>query len=163
MRGVVGVFAVCSSDIGNFQENGYMGKERYKAIDEMAGVLYNNDRLGCEIVDSVKIASVLYDAGYRKKDDILREVFEDIEKYLAMFSHIHKYAREAQTSVEEYADGSPCEMMSVWDVLTLHKNGWDDYETMVQLQENIGNIEKDRLLTEFESDFAELRKKYLGE
>lgn len=97
------------------------------------------------------------------KQEVAREIFEEIEKYLAMFSHIHKYAEEARQSNEEYADGTPCEMTSVWEVLSLHKNGWDDYETMCKLQDNIGNIEKSRLLAEFEKDIAELEKKYIGE
>lgn len=97
------------------------------------------------------------------KQDVAREIFEKIWKRLAMYSHIHKYAEEAKHSTEEYADGTPCEMTSVWEVLSLHKNGWDDYETMCKLQDNIGNIEKSRLLKEVESDLAELKKKYIGE
>jgi hypothetical protein len=97
------------------------------------------------------------------KQEVAREIFEEIEKYLALFLHIHRYAEEAKHSTEEYADGTPCEMTSVWEVLSLHKNGWDDYETMCKLQDNIGNIEKSRLLKEIEGDFAELKKKYIGE
>ena len=91
------------------------------------------------------------------------EIFEEIEKQLARYSHLHRYAEEAREVTEEYADGTPCEMTSVWEVISLHKNGWDDYETMNKLQDNIGNIEKSRLLKEFEGDIAELKKKYAEE
>lgn len=94
------------------------------------------------------------------KKEIAREIFEEIEKRLAMYSHIHRYAEEANKVTEEYADGSPVEMTSVWDACRLEHNGYDDYETMCKLQDNIGNIEKSRLLKEFEGDIAELKKKY---
>lgn len=38
-----------------------------KNIDSMAAVLIHNDR--CEIVDAVKIATDLYNAGYRKPNE----------------------------------------------------------------------------------------------
>jgi hypothetical protein len=90
--------------------------------------------------------------------EVAREIFEEIEKRLAMYSHIHRYAEEAKKVTEEYADGSPVEMTSVWDACLLEHNGYDDYETMCQLQDNIGNIEKSRLLKEFERDIAELKR-----
>ncbi|MBO5663593.1 MAG: hypothetical protein J6V82_04445 [Clostridia bacterium] len=108
-------------------------------------------------------ADSILDAGYRKATDVSEQIFEEIEKRLSMYSHIHKYAEEAKKVTEEFADGTPCEMSSVWDAIALHKNGWDDYETMCQLQENIQNIDKSRLLKEFEGDIAELKKKYTGE
>ena len=107
-----------------------------------------------------RLAEYLYNAGYRKASEIAREIFEEIEKRLAMYSHIHKYAEEANKVTEEYADGSPVEMTSVWDACRLEHNGYDDYETMCRLQDNIGNIEKSRLLKEFEGDIAELKKKW---
>ena len=94
---------------------------------------------------------------------VAREIFEEIEKRLAMYSHIHKHAEEAKQITEEYANGDPVEMVSVWDACRLEHNGYDDYETMCQLQDNIGNIEKSRLLKEFEGDIAELKKKYTEE
>jgi hypothetical protein len=106
------------------------------------------------------IAQELYYKGYRKSTDLAEEIFAEIEKRLSMYSHIHNYAEEAKKVTEEFADGTPCEMSSVWDAIALHKNGWDDYETMCQLQENIQNIDKSRLLKEFEGDIAELKKKY---
>lgn len=95
--------------------------------------------------------------------EFAREIFEEIEKRLAMYSHIHKYAEEANKVTEEYADGSPVEMTSVWDACRLEHNGYDDYETMCKLQDNIGSIEKSRLLKELEGDIAQLKKKYIGE
>lgn len=92
--------------------------------------------------------------------EVARELFEEIEKRLAMYSHIHRYAEEAKKVTEEYADGSPVEMTSVWDACRLEHNGYDNYETMCQLQDNIGNIEKSRLLQEIEGDIAYLKKKY---
>ena len=103
--------------------------------------------LGCQMAESLK-------------RDVAREIFDEIEKQLARYSHIHRYAEEARTPTEEYADGIPCEMVSVWEVISLNKNGWDDYETMNKLQDNIENIAKSRILKEFEEDIAELKKKY---
>ena len=97
------------------------------------------------------------------RQEVAREIFEEIEKRLAMYSHIHKYAEEANKVTEEYADGSPVEMTSVWDACRLEHNGYDNYETMCKLQDNIGNIEKSRILKEFEGDIAQLKKKYIGE
>ena len=97
------------------------------------------------------------------KTEVAREIFEKIEEQIARYSHIHRYAEEARQSTEEYADGTPCEMLSVWEVLSLHKNGWDDYETMNQLEDNIGNIAKSYLLKELEGDIAELKNKYTEE
>ena len=131
-----------------------------KQIDEMAEIICQNtefDTMWNEIYDS---ANALYNAGYRKASEVAREIFAEIEKRLAMYSHLHRYAEEAKKVTEEYADGSPVEMTSVWDACRLEHNGYDDYETMCQLQDNIGNIEKSRLLKEFEGDIAELKKKY---
>lgn len=98
-----------------------------------------------------------------KASDVAEEIFAEIEKRLVMYSHLHRYAEEAKQVTDEYADGTPCEMTSVWDAISLQNNGWADYETMNKLQDNIGNIEKSRLLKEFEGDIAELKKKYESE
>ncbi len=95
--------------------------------------------------------------------EVAREIFEEIEKRLAMYSHLHRYAKEAYEVTEEYANGDPVEMISVWDACRLEHNGYDDYETMCKLQDNIGNIEKSRLLKEFETDIAQIKKKYTEE
>jgi hypothetical protein len=96
------------------------------------------------------------------KTEVAREIFAEMEKQIARYTHIHRNADEARQCTEEYADGTPCEMVSVWEVISLHKNGWDDYETMNQLEDNIRNIANSRLLKEFESDIAELKNKYIG-
>ena len=141
-----------------------MNKE--KQIEEMSQITHD----GCAIVkatnqcrgdDCLDCAAVtLYEKGYRKTSDVAREIFEEIEKELARYAHLHRYAEEAREVTEEYADGSPVEMTSVWDACRLEHNGYDDYETMCKLQDNIGYIEKSRLLKEFEGDIAHLKKKY---
>ena len=136
-------------------------------LEEMASdfcAIQDMDCINCHLFKNnchaKKYARRAYNAGYRKTSDIAREIFEKIEKRLAMYSHLHRYAKEAKEVTEEYADGSPVEMTSVWDACRLEHNGYDDYETMCKLQDNIGNIEKSRLLKEFEGDIAELKKKY---
>ena len=88
------------------------------------------------------------------------EVFDRIEKHLARFDHIHRYAEEAYEVTEEYANGSPVEMTSVWDACRLEHNGYDDYETMKQLQDNIEYMAMSRLLKELESDLASFKNEY---
>ncbi len=141
-----------------------------KQIEEMARVacvgFHEGDCEHCPrhgFCSSYTVSRKLYHKGWRKSTDVAREIFEEIEKRLAMYSHIHRYAEEAKKVTEEYADGSPVEMTSVWDACRLEHNGYDDYETMCQLQDNIGNIEKSRLLKEFECDIAQLKKKYESE
>ena len=87
------------------------------------------------------------------KADGVKEFAEKIDKCLKRYSNLHKYANEARHSTEEYADGTPMEMVSVWEVLSLLKWEMVEYETMSTLQENIETIAKERLLTEFEKDF----------
>jgi hypothetical protein len=94
------------------------------------------------------------------RKETAREILTDISQYLKRYAHIHKYAEEARETTEEYADGSPVEMESVWDVISLHKNGYDDYETMSQLQDNIMNIAKSFLLQELERDFRLYAKQF---
>ena len=106
--------------------------------------------LGCQMAEGLK----------RK---VAEEIFAEIKKRLDMYSHIHRYAEEANKVTEEYADGSPVEMTSVWDACRLEHNGYDDYEMMCKLQDNIVYIGKSRLLKEFEVDIAELKKKYTEE
>ena len=133
-----------------------------KAVGMTVGTEGGNIRLSGSFKPLLH-ADKFYNKGYRKASDVAREIFEEIEKLLAMYSHLHRYAEEAQKVTEEYADGSPVEMTSVWDACRLEHNGYDDYETMCQLQDNIGNIEKSRLLKEFERDIAQLKKKYESE
>ena len=110
-----------------------------------------------EVIEEAPTADVI------PKSELAREIFDKIEKQLARYSHIHRYAEEAKEVTEEYADGSPVEMTSVWDACRLEHNGYDDYETMCKLQDNIGNIEKSRLLKEIEGDIDDFKKKYTEE
>ena len=106
-----------------------------------------------------------YEEGYSiLVDDTIKKtakkIFNDIGNHLKRYAHIHKYAEQARKSKEEYADGTPVELNSVWEVLSLHKNGYDTYETMCELEENIRNIALSRLLQEFEKDFKLYVKQY---
>lgn len=94
------------------------------------------------------------------RKETAKEILSKISKYLKLFSHIHKYSEEAKNAEIEFADGEKGELQSVWDVITLHKNEQADYETMNQLEDNIGNIAKSRLLKEFEKDFKRFAEKY---
>lgn len=100
-----------------------------------------------------------YNNGYAKG---VKEFAEKVGECLKRYSHLHKYADEARHSTEEFADGTPMEMVSVWDVLPLEKWEMADYETMNTLQDNIETIAKERLLTEFEKDFRLLIKEMVG-
>lgn len=90
--------------------------------------------------------------------EAIKEFTERIGKLLGRYAHIHKYADKARHSTEEYLDGTPMEMVSVWEVLSLKKWEMVEYETMNQLQENIETIAKERLLSELEKDFRLLVK-----
>ena len=134
-------------------------KERLLAIsvvsDDLYGMGINRGLDRAETaIDMLPTADVV------PKSEVVREIFEKIEKHLARFSHIHRYAEEAEKVTEEYADGSPVEMTSVWDACKLEHNGYDDYETMCKLQENIGNIAMSRLLKELEGNLAVFKKEY---
>lgn len=101
-----------------------------------------------------------YDKGYAAG---VKKFAEKIDKYLKRLSHLHKHANEARHNTEEYDDGTPIEMTSVWEVLSLKKWEMVDYETMTTLQRNIETIAKERLLTEFEKDFMLLIREMVGE
>ena len=99
--------------------------KQIEEIEEMAEAILDNCQCGSFESEAYGIAEfVIAEKGYRKASDVAREIFEEIEKQLARYSHLHKYAEEARQVTEEFADGTPCEMTSVWDVLPLHKNGW---------------------------------------
>lgn len=93
----------------------------------------------------------------------IKEFADRIGKLLGRYAHLHKYADEARKSTEEYLDGTPMEMVSVWEVLSLEKWEMVEYETMNQLQENIETIAKERLLSELEKDFRLLVKEMTEE
>ena len=93
--------------------------------------------------------------------EFAEKIFTVIENQLNRYSHIHKYAEEAYKAKDDYADGTPCEMCSVWDAISLHKNGWADYETMSELSDNIGYINKSMILKEIERDIADIKRGFL--
>ena len=94
------------------------------------------------------------------RKETAEKIFKHIGNHLKRYVHIHKYAENANKTKEEYADGTPVELNSVWEVITLHKNGYDTYEKMCELQDNIGYIQKSRLLQEFEKDFRIYAKQF---
>lgn len=107
------------------------------------------------------IQSNFFDSGIKYgSKETAEKILNDIGNHLKRYSHIHKHAEEAKKSTEEYADGTPIEMESVWDTITLSKNGYADYETMNELQDNIENIALSRLLQEFEKDFRLYAKQF---
>ena len=112
-----------------------------------------------ELIQALQYDRDQYEKGYA---DGVKEFSVKIAECLKRYSHLHKYANEARHREEEFADGTPMEMVSVWDVLPLEKWGMADYETMNTLQENIETIAKERLLTEFEKDFMLLVKEMVG-
>lgn len=97
----------------------------------------------------------------KEQKEFAEKIFTVIENQLNRYSHIHKYAEDAYKVKDEYADGAPCELCSVWDAISLHKNGWDDYETMIELGDNIGYINKSMILKEIESDIADIKRGFL--
>lgn len=99
----------------------------------------------------------------KHKEYIIKEFAEKVDEILKRYAHLHKYAEKARHSTEEYADGTPMEMVSVWEVLSLKKWEMCDYETMSTLQDNIETIEKARLLSELEKDFMLLKKEMVGD
>ena len=88
----------------------------------------------------------------------IKDFAENIDKLLKRYAHLHKYADVARQSTDEYADGTPIEKVSVWDVLSFQKWEMVEYETMNELQDNIEIIAKERLLSELEKDFRLLVK-----
>ena len=125
--------------------------EGLKAYNE--NLLSANVAMSCGLLDEIKMA----------KTEAIKEFTDRIGKLLGRYAHIHKYADEARQSTEEYLDGTPMEMVSVWDVLSLKKWEMVEYETMNQLQENIETIAKERLLSELEKDFRLLVKEMTGD
>lgn len=97
------------------------------------------------------------------KSESYKEFANKVDEILKRYAHLHKYADEARNNKEEYTDGTPMEMVSVWEVLSLKKWEMCDYEIMNTLQDNIENIAKERILTELEKDFMLLKKEMVGE
>lgn len=121
------------------------------------------DVVNAPTVDAVEVVrwatEQAYKNGYAKA---VKEFAEKIDECLKRYSHLHKYADEAKHSTEKFADGTPMEMISVWDVFPLEKWEMVEYETMNTLQENIETIAKERLLTEFEKDLRIIIKEMVG-
>ena len=94
---------------------------------------------------------------YKTADEIraeaIKEFAERIDELFNRYAHLHKYADEARTDYIELASGEECEMQSVWDVITLNKNGLVEYET----------IKKASLLAEIQKDFKCLAKEMAGD
>lgn len=109
------------------------------------------------IVESEKI--VIANA----KAEAYKEFADKVDEILKRYAHLHKYADKARSSKEEYADGTPMEMVSVWEVLSLKKWEMCDYETMNTLEDNIETIAKERVLTELEKDLRLLKKELVGD
>ncbi len=97
------------------------------------------------------------------KAEARKEFAEKTNELLKRYSHLHKRADEVRRSTEEYADGTPMEMVSVWEALSLKKWEMTDYENMNALQDNIETIAIERLLTEIEKDFKLLVKEMVGD
>ena len=69
--------------------------ERKREIDEMANILYSDEWLGCELVESVHIAEVLHDAGYRKdlgEKELPANKEKQIEEMAKMLDHTEQVA-----------------------------------------------------------------------
>ena len=109
--------------------------------------------LWCEAVNDIQTA----------KAEAIKELSEKITEIFMRYEHLHSYAEEARKDYIETVGGTEIEMQSVWDVITLQKNGMAEYEEMGRLQKNIEIIEKERLLTELEKDFRLLVKEMVGE
>lgn len=95
--------------------------------------------------------------------EAIKEFAERIDELFTRYAHWHKYAETARTDYIELASGEECEMQSVWDVITLNKNGLVEYGTMCRLQENIETIVKARLIAEIQKDLKCLVKEMVGE
>ena len=105
-----------------------------------------------------KYAKLYEEAKEIVKSEAYKEFAEKITEIFMQYAHLHSYADGARKDYIETVDGKEIEMQSVWDVITLQKNGMAEYEEMNRLQNNIELIEKDRLLTELEKEFRLLAK-----
>jgi hypothetical protein len=92
------------------------------------------------------------------KAEAIKEFAEKISKIFERYSHVHNYAEKAKRCTIETDEGTPIELVSVWDVMELKKHEMVDYEPMNELQDNIETISKERLLSELEKDFRLLVK-----
>ena len=77
-----------------------MSREK-QIIDEMAGVIYNDSRLNCELVEAVKISEAFYNVGYRKQSEgewvrkdgfFVCSVCDTTKPFAVLNDNIHYYA-----------------------------------------------------------------------
>lgn len=112
-------------------------------------------------IEQLKEAYSVYEetTGLKKvRAEAIKEFAEKIDQLLNRYSNLHKYADKVRHSMEDYPDGTPVKMVSVWEVLSLKKWEMVEYETMSELQGNIETIAKEFLLSELEKDFHLLIK-----
>ena len=164
----------CNNDFENCYENlaGYaldLINRKNAEIDRLKSVEKSHQVLNGELrkeVERLTINMNAFGLGMKRESEradtaraeAIKEVFAKVDETLKRYSNLHKHAEKAMHNTEEYADGMPMEMVSVWEVLSLKKWEMADYENMCQLQENIETISKARLLEEIEKDFRLLAK-----
>lgn len=175
IKDILGVINRQKAEIENYkqiaenQQSVSMDKEveikRLKAeVERLSEAIYQSN-----ITSEIKIKSERLhqwkqlEQSKRARAEAVKGFAERIDEYLKRYSHIHKHADEVMHSTEEYADGTPMEMVSVWEVLSLIKYGLVDYETMNTLQDNIETLAIERVLTEIEKDFRLFKKEMVGE
>ena len=134
--------------------------EKQAEIETLKNVKKENDVLQNNIS---AMAVTMKNSARETRHEAYKEFAEKVDEILKRYAHLHKYAEKARHSTEEYADGTPMKMVSVWEVLSLKKWEMCDYETMSTLQDNIETIEKARLLSELEKDFMLLKKEMVGD
>jgi hypothetical protein len=155
---------------GKWIGKGFLDKKDFQILKNALDLINRQqaeiERLKEELeIRNQKRASIfeISNAYERGRAKAIKEFAEKVDELLSRYSHLHKQADEVRQSTEEYADGTPMEMVSVWEVLSLKKWEMCDYETMNTLQDNIETIEKARLLSELEKDFMLLKKEMVGE
>ena len=94
-----------------------MSREK-QIIDEMAGVIYNDSRLNCELVEAVKISEAFYNAGYRKQSE--GEWVIEVKHFFDDYGDLRIYA---------IAHCSQCK--------TPYKNNKDIYYERIERPENL--------------------------
>ena len=80
--------------------------DRDKQIEEMVKTLSTCecDCLNCKSCYSWELCEALYNAGYRKAEDVAREIFEEIEKeFGGLMNEYHKSKRFSDADVIRYA------------------------------------------------------------
>ena len=65
-----------------------------KQIEEMQNTLHQGLKPLKEIYGTEELCSILYDAGYRKQDEVAREIFAEIEEILKLKKKIEIERRD---------------------------------------------------------------------